>query len=168
MQGGAGVTHPLKAPVRAGYLEAVFSPHIFSRLVEVTARRVVEIVAESPFDVIAFRGVSGAAMAFPLAHVLSLPIYCVRKHTENSHALSTGAGVFLNGKRYLIVDDFIDTGSTINTIVEHVNEIWNDATCVGVLEYLTPGERSALNHSHLVSLRVWANPGYEALMEDLW
>ena len=72
------------------------------------------------FDAIAFSGSSGAAIAFPLAFLHEIPLIYVRKLGEQSH----GHMVECNGEslieKYLIVDDFITTGATVEWIANQV------------------------------------------------
>jgi len=72
------------------------------------------------FDAIAFSGSSGAVIAFPLAVSHEIPVIYVRKANEQSH----GFAVECNGedqiKKYLIVDDFIASGATIDWIANQV------------------------------------------------
>ena len=74
------------------------------------------------FDAIAFCGSSGAAFAFPLAVSHKIPLIYVRKTGEQSH----GNPVECNGegriKKYLIVDDFIASGATVEWIAAQVKK----------------------------------------------
>ena len=72
------------------------------------------------FDAIAFTGSSGAAIAFPLAVSHKIPLIYVRKEGEQSH----GDKVECNGEnsitKYLIVDDFVSSGATVEWIAHQV------------------------------------------------
>lgn len=70
------------------------------------------------YDAIAFRGVSGAAVGFPLSYLLKKPIICLRK-AGSSHCPYPYEGV-VGVKSYIIVDDFVDTGKSIKDIVEMI------------------------------------------------
>lgn len=92
---------------------------------------------ELKFDTIAFTGVSGAAVAFNVALQLKMPMLCVRKSNEHSHATSTIGYVEgnIHAKKYLIIDDTIATGSTIENIVNEINSQSPRAKCVGIMLY---------------------------------
>jgi adenine/guanine phosphoribosyltransferase-like PRPP-binding protein len=87
------------------------------------------------FEAIAFMGNSGALLAAPLALALRKPMILVRKplKKETSHSYHLCEG-FRVAKSYIIVDDFVQTGTTVNYIREQVKEWLPDAKLVGVLE----------------------------------
>jgi len=75
------------------------------------------------FDAIAFTGSSGAAIAFYLGIEHKIPLIYVRKKNEDSHGYpvegTTDAGII---KKYLIVDDFVQSGATVNRIITEIKE----------------------------------------------
>ena len=91
-------------------------------------------------DAIAFSGSSGCAIAFVLAAEFKIPLIYVRKDGEKSHG---GSMVECNDRRaiikeYLIVDDFVDSGNTVNHIIQSIeNQIERKnaypATPIGIL-----------------------------------
>lgn len=87
--------------------------HMISDAVD-TFKRIADI------DSIAFCGSSGSAAAFHLAMKHDLGLIYVRKKDEHSH----GWSVEINEPcgRYIIVDDFISSGRTIQWIVSQINE----------------------------------------------
>ena len=93
----------------------------------------VEILKTFDFDALAFRGVSGAIIAPVLALELRKSIIVVRKTAEKSHLGRTVQGDN-NARRYIIVDDFIDSGATVQTIVKEILLWQPHAVCLGVLE----------------------------------
>ena len=67
------------------------------------------------FDSIAYTGTSGALFAIPLALRLRKNLVVVRKPNEQSHGNTIE---YLNScKRCLVVDDFVDTGATIERLI---------------------------------------------------
>lgn len=99
------------------------------------------------FDVIVASGVSGIVVASPVCLELDIPLVIVRKKEDhNGHHLG---GEILNakaldGKRYLILDDFVCSGRTIEYIKDRVANAplavfpWMDyapAKYVGTYEY---------------------------------
>lgn len=124
------------------YLCDVFSPSLFQTLVEETIRKAREIREDDAFDTIAFSGTSGCALGFILGHALDVPIICIRRHGEESHyhAWREENNRAFEGnsdtKRYLIVDDFIASGNTVNRIMDIIRyNCGLDAKCVAMLMY---------------------------------
>jgi adenine/guanine phosphoribosyltransferase-like PRPP-binding protein len=75
------------------------------------------------FDAIAFSGSSGCAVAFNLAARHRIPLVYVRKSNEDSHGSSVECNVkTLHVRKYLIVDDFIDSGNTVDYIVRAIKK----------------------------------------------
>lgn len=139
--------------IQTAYLNNVFEIDKFQRTVNKTIGVAEELQKKYHFDTIVFCGMSGAAMAFLLSHWLNLPLICVRKPTDGSHfhkywkfdekvLLCEGN---LDAKRYLIVDDFIATGDTVNRIINAVKKEVPFAECVSLLMYAEPRNR---NWSH--------------------
>jgi hypothetical protein len=92
------------------------------------------------FDTIAFRGTSGALIAPAVAAKLRKNILMVRKQGDGSHS---GCPLEGNGdiERYIIVDDFIATGATVEKILAAVKDEPNthSAVCVGFFGYAGTG-----------------------------
>jgi len=88
------------------------------------------------FDAIAFRGMSGAMVAPILAHLLGKTLIMVRKgeNCHSCHGVEGDAGA----DSYIIVDDFLSTGDTIEQIVTAVQSEWADDiyTTAGKLKFL--------------------------------
>jgi adenine/guanine phosphoribosyltransferase-like PRPP-binding protein len=88
---------------------------------------------KNPFDAIAFRGNSGAAIAYPLSFKLQIPLICVRKGPSHSPFKVEGCS---NAKTYVIVDDFIESGNTIKRIRKAINTDYrSEPKLVGILLY---------------------------------
>lgn len=121
---------PERAPKhRTGYLDRVYDPKEFQRTVAETLEMMREHLAD--FDAIAFRGSSGAALAFIAAHQLDKPLIHIRKKGEDSHYGPVLEG-YLGAKKIAIVDDFVASGSTIREIVDAVVDTYDSAG------YVTP------------------------------
>jgi orotate phosphoribosyltransferase len=93
------------------------------------------------FDALAFSGSSGAAIAFPAAVELCIPIIYVRKKGEKSHGdeIETTLADFDDDIKYLIVDDFICEGGTVTRIYKKLSKKRKDGrdplTCVGIYQW---------------------------------
>jgi hypothetical protein len=107
---------------RTGYLDRVYDPKEFSRTVDETLEMMREHAAD--FDAIAFRGSSGAALAFIAAHQLDRPLIHIRK--DKGHYGSRMEG-FLGATKIAIVDDFVASGDTIREIVSEVVDSYDTA-----------------------------------------
>lgn len=70
-----------------------------------------------PFDFVAVRGVSGVLVGIPIADHFKKPLCIIRKE-DGSHSSKPIEGC--NEGRYIIVDDFISTGTTIQKIKENL------------------------------------------------
>jgi adenine/guanine phosphoribosyltransferase-like PRPP-binding protein len=79
------------------------------------------------FETLVFRGFSGAVVGPAVALKLKKRWVLVRKPDDNAHSGRRLEGM-VQGK-YVIIDDFIDSGATIKAIVEAIN-----VTCHGIVE----------------------------------
>lgn len=130
----------------ASYLEAIFNPSKFPAKVKKVVLKVTELQKSLGFDAIAFRGNSGAAFAYPVGFVTGIPLICVRKgESSHGHSIEGPTVSAVSIKSYLILDDFVSTGSTVRAIVKEIREAtWRDAAgnptkrvpkCVGLLSW---------------------------------
>lgn len=85
------------------------------------------------FDAIACRGVSGMLIAPIVAMRLNKTLIVVRKGepTHSTYAVEGDHGA----QRYIILDDFIDSGDTIREIGASVHNANPSAKCVGFIAY---------------------------------
>lgn len=126
----------------ASWLRSMVDPAERRKVVELTRVRLCDLPA---FDAIAFTGLSGSVIAGAVALAMDKYLYCVRKSKENRHSDYVVEGPS-TGLRYIILDDFISTGSTIRRIVEMVQaHTDNSAKCVGA--YMWRDEYSLSNSS---------------------
>jgi orotate phosphoribosyltransferase len=99
-----------------------------------------EIQKKHSVDAVAFTGSSGCAIGFTLAVTHKIPLIYVRKDNEKSHGNKIECSYCGELRNYVIVDDFIDSGSTVQLIAARVKahaisrEI-EVPTCVGILCY---------------------------------
>lgn len=87
------------------------------------------------FEAIAFMGMSGALVAGPLALALQKPLIEVRKDGEVYHGGWDMHGPAQDLKTYIIVDDVIDTGKTVQTMKAKVRRFYPNSKLVGVFLY---------------------------------
>ena len=100
-----------------------------------TAKKVVKMIKARglKFDAIACRGVSSMLISPIVAMRLNKSLIVVRKGeaTHSSYIVEGDHGA----RRYLIIDDFIDSGDTIRAITEEIYDVNKDAQCVGFIAY---------------------------------
>lgn len=127
--------------VETDYLFDVFSTRELAATVRWCVKRVLALRAKHRFDSIAFTGISGAAVAFAVSAATGIPITCVRKRSSGSEASHSSCAVegHVNMERYIIIDDFVDTGATLERVrgaISKAAERWDhDPELVGVVLY---------------------------------
>jgi adenine/guanine phosphoribosyltransferase-like PRPP-binding protein len=84
------------------------------------------------YDTIVFTGLSGALIAPDLSRKLNKQLIAIRKE-KRRHSYHDVEG-YTACKRYVIVDDFIFTGSTVKRIKAKMKQFNSKAVCIGVLE----------------------------------
>jgi len=87
------------------------------------------------FDAIAVRGNSGLLIGAPLAAHLNKNIMIVRKKGERSHSMRDVEGWQHARQRVLLVDDFIETGSTLKYMYRKIMDYCVEPEVVGVYLY---------------------------------
>lgn len=131
--------------MQTSYLQHVFEPGLFQRSVDKTLAAAECLKKSTGFDTIAFSGMSGAAMAFMLSHWMNVPLLCVRKREDTSHYVKQSRK-FLEGnatdvRKYLIVDDFISSGATVQYMIDTISSANYQAECIGMLMYASYSTR---------------------------
>jgi adenine/guanine phosphoribosyltransferase-like PRPP-binding protein len=92
------------------------------------------ILKKYKFDAIAFRGMSGALVAAPLALAIKKTLIMVRKPEDENARHSTRAVEGDRGaKRFVMVDDFVASGTTMKTILRAIKKFNPEAVCIGYL-----------------------------------
>jgi len=126
------------------YLQAVYDVPKFKIAVKKTAKSIKALYEKKyreekiRIEAIAFTGTSGAAMAYPLSYLLNIPLICIRKDEERSHYRKDGYGEvegIKNPANYIIVDDMICSGETIDKITKKIKNMYPKAKCLGIFLY---------------------------------
>lgn len=90
-------------------------------------------------DIIVGTGVSGALILIPASMASGIPSLYIRKRDDQkSHStrrLEPRIPIDLQNKRYVIIDDTVESGSTIEFIEEEISYISYEATLAGVILY---------------------------------
>lgn len=120
--------------IKSEYLREVFDPKELPKTIEYAERSIARFAKTTPFDTIAFMGVSGAALAFSLSVRLQKSLLCVRKKEARAHSKLDIEGNHAS-KRYIIVDDFIDSGRTIDRIRSRISAKIDQIELVGIYLY---------------------------------
>lgn len=97
------------------------------------------------FDAVVFTGYSGALVG-PLvaAQMGKSPIF-VRKENEPNHSTWKVEGEH-DVQRYVIVDDFVSSGKTVERVFAQMREHRPEAECVGILQYNTENVSKRYDH----------------------
>ena len=128
----------LKKYIDSTYLADVFRGKRYKYIVNKSKEALILFDAQTPFEAIAFTGMSGSSVAYPLSYLMGKDLLCVRKYdTMYSHSGRKVEGV-TSAKNYVIVDDQIDSGSTINNIRDAVADT-SKAELVGIYLFAEGG-----------------------------
>ena len=125
-------TYPHQPRVHSTYLQAALDPkHLKDFFQKAPA-----VLRQFQFEAIAFRGISGALVAPTLAHLMDKSLIVVRKPrlVEESHSFERVEGDHA-ATRYLLVDDFTNSGNTLRAILTDVHRFNPFARCIGMLFY---------------------------------
>ena len=108
------------------------SPLINMDTLRVFIKRAVEVLSGDEFDAIAFRGMSGALLATPVALAMKKTLILVRHLDDPSHSEEMVEGD-CTARTYVILDDFIASGDTVRAIKEAVADWAPQAKYLGTL-----------------------------------
>lgn len=97
------------------YLEKGFEPS-YAKSVVRSFKAALKDKVFGDFEAIAVRGVSGMLFGPMLAHMTKKRLSVIRKPRETKHTNRILEGVH-DTKRYVIVDDFVSSGETVQAIV---------------------------------------------------
>jgi len=116
----------------AGYLSVMLNPSCAAARLDMVMEQIEK--SKIQFDSIACRGVSGLLCAPILAHKLHKHLIVVRKGEDRHSSFDTEYEVpgYDGQTRYIIVDDLIESGATMQAIIENAPGI-----CVGIFLFGT-------------------------------
>jgi len=113
-------TTEIKPPVQRKF-GTYFGPAMEST--EVLLRNAKRILVDVDFDTIVCTGASGMVFAPLLAHRMKKNLLIVRKDDDvNNHSGARNRFVGTMGERWLFVDDFIDTGATLDRVMGQIRK----------------------------------------------
>ena len=110
------------------------TPYLQGKKLALTIEEALGKVRNVKFNAIAVRGHSGMLVGAAMAAKTWSDLIIVRKDSDASHSEEKVEG-WGKDQRILIVDDFIDSGNTIDQIYESVMEKCDNPTIIGVLLY---------------------------------
>ncbi len=121
------------------YHQKLFNVRRFHDLIDRTAEFINTLVRCRRKDIkpqtIAVTGVSGIAAGGAISYLTGLPLCVVRKPRDNAHSDHRVEGRLAN--RYLILDDFVSTGQTLNRIAKQIKKASSHHNitpeCVGIV-----------------------------------
>jgi hypothetical protein len=122
------MTHKLDIQC-ATHLSTALTPAKLRKAVAST----IKFLKKKEFDAIAFRGLSGQLFAPIVALRLRKTLLAVRKG-EDTHSTQMVEGDF-GARNYIIIDDFITGGNTVNQIIKEIHTIKPTMKCVGYFGY---------------------------------
>lgn len=73
----------------------------------------------APITHVVVTGISGQSIGWPVSYKIGLPLAVVKKDGEKGHTSGTVIGTGELGD-YVILDDLISTGATINRVVDQI------------------------------------------------
>lgn len=108
--------------ISTSYLGCIYNPAAFSEVVTKAAAYLE--LRRKEFDTLAFSGSSGGAVAYPVGALLGCHLSHIRKADGNHHSYMLEGAVEGwtsdypdQAPRYVIIDDFIASGRTMDRIV---------------------------------------------------
>ena len=108
--------------IKASYSGYILDSRTLSQIVTEITRKLSR--RRDQFDVIAVRGMSGSIVGGAVAVRLQKNLLIVRKKGESPNTLRTVEGDY-SAKKYIIIDDMICTGDTINIIRNEIRDSFN-------------------------------------------
>ncbi|MHC4686736.1 MAG: phosphoribosyltransferase [Planctomycetota bacterium] len=115
----------------SSYHNTNFNPTELKR----NAKKLCKLLSELDldFDVIAFTGISGAAISFAVSAIGGYQLACVRRHDDKSnHGRRVECGLKAV-RKYIIVDDLIASGNTMHHIKERMEYEYPGIELTGIV-----------------------------------
>lgn len=118
----------------SGYLCRYINPGNLKDAIDSTVKAIEK--SNIKFDTIACRGISGLLVSPAVCAKLGVPPSIVRKTTEGCHSGYNYEGLGTGEKiNFIVVDDGISTGSTLEKTIEEIKRVNPEAKFVGFFGY---------------------------------
>ncbi len=113
------------------WLKEVFYPSRLKKSANTISRQVLKDNKQFNYCAIACIGLSGVSMGTVVSYLTGIPLLVIRKPKENHHGTYDleYSNYHVKPGNYCIVDDLIDSGTTINNIKEKINKEGNFTLC---------------------------------------
>jgi len=108
-----------KSQLHSGYLNIIFDMDKYNDVINKTSKIIRKLYKQNKIDSLAFTGISGASVAYPVYYKTGIPIIHLRKEQETSHGQSVESGI--KSMRYCIIDDLIAHGYTMQRIIRRLS-----------------------------------------------
>ncbi len=121
---------------------------------------------DKTFDAVAYSGHSGALVAPLIAGLMSKDLILVRKSDDDSHSDNSVEASRRGVKSYIIVDDFMSSGRTVERIAKSVRYYLPRAKLVGIYEYMCNSYLSGVKNNSAwydvnTSASIWNRRGLD-------
>ena len=117
-------------------------------------------------DTVVVSGSSGLSVAFALRMLVDIPIIMLRKSGEGAHSgkWSAMSDREITTRRYVILDDFTESGETVNRIVQDMK----DADLAGLFFYARGSARVFVENRYSNTWRVPQAEGQYGVSHPAW
>lgn len=126
----------LKLKMGTSHTWKLYNSVLLKNIIDNVSRKILEIKSKQPnINGLVFCGISGAAVGFPVSLTTRITPFLVRKREDSTHGmyLVESFGFVEEKLNYLIIDDLIDSGNTIDYILE------NMTICIKNSDYIRTG-----------------------------
>lgn len=131
----------------SSYLNKILDPETLVSTVDRICELLCTYFPEA--NAIAVTGLSGELIVGAVSYKSGLPIIAVRKAlTPHSQSMVEYNETILYEGNYVIIDDMVCTGETVQTIIEEIEKVNPKLVCVGLILHFDAGE---------VEFKTWKN-----------
>ena len=116
------------------YLLDTVNPPVRDKTVNWIKEQIDSIIGPKSFDTIAVRGLSGIGIGSIIAYIYKKDL-CILRKTDDKSNHSNLRLECLDVKKYIIIDDLVDSGDTCKEIIEGVEEEHLNSECVKIILY---------------------------------
>ena len=117
------------------YFDAASDYQQFNKTIAYLVKKIREHCPDA--EAVAARGTSGSLVLMSVASKLKIPAIFIRKTGEQAHTSQHSRTNLGRPKNFVIVDDFVSSGKTVDAIIKGLRECstLTEADCLAVFEY---------------------------------
>jgi orotate phosphoribosyltransferase-like protein len=117
--------------------KAIYNPKIMAIKAEELALVVADDAKKYKIGTIAVRGVSGISIGSVVSYLTKIPLCVIRKEKEDKHSFYNVEynDDLISSFNYCIIDDLIDSGNTIESIIAKMKETDNRFNLIRIYLY---------------------------------